>query len=72
MNPNENPPQTDRIWITAGQVLARYGDISAMTLWRWVRDPKMGFPKPVYLNRRRYWDLDALDAFDANLRELAA
>jgi hypothetical protein len=28
-----------------------------MTLWRWVSDPTLGFPAPVYLGRFRYWKL---------------
>jgi len=31
------------------------GGISDMTLWRWLNDPELGFPKPVYIGKRRYW-----------------
>ena len=31
------------------------GGISDMTLWRWLNAPKLGFPKPVVIQRRRYW-----------------
>ncbi|KIX17034.1 AlpA family transcriptional regulator [Paracoccus sp. 228] len=31
------------------------GGISDMTLWRWLNDQSMGFPRPIYLGRRRYW-----------------
>jgi predicted DNA-binding transcriptional regulator AlpA len=38
----------------ARDVLTRYG-ISDMTLWRWLKDSKLGFPRPVVINRRRYF-----------------
>jgi predicted DNA-binding transcriptional regulator AlpA len=45
-------------------VMSRYG-VSDRTVDRWVADPCLNFPKPIRINRRRYWDEDALDAFDA-------
>jgi hypothetical protein len=47
------------------QVRKRYG-VTQMTLWRWDRDPTLGFPKPVVIRRRKYRDADELDAFDAD------
>lgn len=44
-----------RTLITARQVRDRTGKISAMTLWRWLRDDRLNFPKPVVVLRRRYW-----------------
>lgn len=41
--------------ITAGTLCERLGGISAMSLWRWVRDPALDFPKPIMIRRRRYW-----------------
>ena len=26
-----------------------------MTLWRWLKDPKLDFPQPVQIRNRRYW-----------------
>jgi predicted DNA-binding transcriptional regulator AlpA len=46
-------------YLTGPQVKERY-QISEMTLWRWVRDEKMGFPQPLVLNRRKLFDADAL------------
>ncbi|TGN58591.1 hypothetical protein E4L95_12330 [Paracoccus liaowanqingii] len=31
------------------------GGISDMTLWRWLNDTTLGFPRPIYIGRRRYW-----------------
>lgn len=52
-------------------VRERYG-VSDMSLWRWVRDKKMGFPQPIIINRRKFWDFDDLDAFDERQRGAAA
>lgn len=31
------------------------GGISDMSLWRWLNDPAMHFPRPLVISRRRYW-----------------
>lgn len=31
------------------------GGISDMSLWRWLHDPSLEFPRPLYIGRRRYW-----------------
>jgi hypothetical protein len=32
------------------------GGISDMTLWRWMRDPRIQFPRPdIIINGRKYW-----------------
>lgn len=31
------------------------GGISDMSLWRWLNDPKLAFPRPIMIQRRRYW-----------------
>ena len=54
----------DRVYLNSKQVRQRYGDISDMSLWRWQHDDDLGFPAPLVIQRRRYWRLDDLDAFD--------
>lgn len=54
--------------LPAVHVSARYG-ISKMTLWRWIGDARMGFPKPIYINRRRYFYRHEIEAWE---RERAA
>ncbi len=44
-------------------VRERYS-VSNMTLWRWERDPRLNFPKPLMINGRLYQDESALDAWD--------
>jgi hypothetical protein len=41
----------------------RYG-VSSRTLPRWDEKPELGFPKPIYINRRKYRDEAELDRFD--------
>lgn len=45
-------PQPDKR-IQAAPVRALCGDISDMTLWRWINE--RDFPTPTYIGRRRYW-----------------
>jgi predicted DNA-binding transcriptional regulator AlpA len=52
----------------AARVRARYSGITEMTLWRWLRDEDLGFPKPYVINGRRLWDEAELDAFDRTRR----
>ncbi|MER8516089.1 helix-turn-helix domain-containing protein [Mesorhizobium sp. M1060] len=51
--------QTDPVYMTAPQVLARF-QITDMTLWRWLQDEKLGFPRPLVINRRRLFLKSAL------------
>ena len=39
------------------------GNISDMCLWRWERNPEMGFPQPIRINKRKYFRKADLDAF---------
>lgn len=54
-------------YFTAHQVLQRY-DISNMTLWRWLRDEGLKFPRPIVIRRRRMFDEEELNAFDKRQR----
>ena len=56
--------ETDTTFLTGPQVQARYGR-SHVTLWRWVRDPALGFPQPMQINRLNYWRLSDLEAWEA-------
>lgn len=51
-------------YLPARRVWERYG-VSQMTLWRWLHDADMGFPRPVYLGRFRYWRIAELEAWEA-------
>lgn len=41
--------------ITAAATRALCGGISDMSLWRWLNSPELGFPKPIYIARRRFF-----------------
>lgn len=58
---NNKPGKT---YLTANQVRYRYGRITSMTLYRWVRREKMHFPQPEYINGLRYWNVANLDVWD--------
>lgn len=49
---------------TAKQVRTRFGGVSDMTLWRWLQDKSLGFPQPIIINGRRYFDEEALEAWE--------
>ena len=49
--------------ITAAEVRARFGGISDMTLWRWLDDAALGFPRPAYIQRRRFFRETEIEEF---------
>jgi len=64
---NHHPINTD-VLVTAKLLKARLGGISDMTIWRWLHDPKLGFPAPVVINKRRFWYLGDIVDFEARHR----
>jgi predicted DNA-binding transcriptional regulator AlpA len=58
--------QADDKYVTSRQVRDELGGVSDMTLWRWENDPELGFPKPIRINRRRYWRAAEISAFMAH------
>jgi hypothetical protein len=44
-------------------VCERYG-VSSRTVERWERNPDLNFPQPTIINKRKYWDDDALTGWD--------
>ncbi len=49
--------------LPAAQVRSRYG-VSDMTIFRWLNDDKLEFPRPIRINGRRYWRITDLQAFE--------
>jgi hypothetical protein len=45
------------------QTAARYG-VLPRSIERWSADPKIGFPSPIKIGKRDYYDEDELDSFD--------
>jgi hypothetical protein len=54
-------PERSR-WIRNGG-LANYLNVSKMTVWRWKRNPTLGFPPAAVINDIEFNDLDKVDAW---------
>jgi hypothetical protein len=50
-------------YLPARKVWERYG-VTSMTLSRWLRNERIGFPEPTYFGRFRYWRLCDLLAWE--------
>lgn len=59
MSQIEALPDIDK-FLSARMVRRRYGDISTMSLHRWLTNKDIGFPRPTYLGRLRFWKLAEL------------
>ena len=66
----------DNRWVR-NKALAEYLGTTVMTIWRWRRDPKVGFPAATVINGIEYSDLDLIDRWmrdrvvDRAAREIA-
>jgi predicted DNA-binding transcriptional regulator AlpA len=49
--------------IPDSEVARRYG-VHPSTIYNWDHNPKLGFPKPVRINRRKFRNAAELDEFD--------
>jgi len=49
--------------IKTAPLLAKLGDISRSKLDRTINDPNQNFPKPIYMGRTRFFDIDAVEAW---------
>ena len=59
----ETKSQTE--FVTGPQVQARYQK-SHVTIWRWVKDADLNFPKPIQINRLNYWRMADLVSWEAS------
>lgn len=62
--------QPDEVFLRSGEVRRRYANASEMWLHRRLRDDSE-FPKPIRIERYRYWRLSDLQAWEAMLSERA-
>ena len=51
--------------LTSKQVRDMLGGISDMSLWRFLHDKHLNFPKPIYINRWRFWSNQELNEWFA-------
>ncbi|MCO6422240.1 hypothetical protein FB008_102210 [Sinorhizobium medicae] len=58
-------------YLTSAQVMSRYS-ISEMTLFRWQKSEKLGFPQPMVVNRRKFFKVDDLTAWERERARVSA
>jgi hypothetical protein len=51
-------------YLNSRAVRRRYGDVSDMSLYRWLHTEKLNFPRPTIINKRRYWRVEDLEAWE--------
>ena len=61
----EEKKQLENRLMTANEVRELFGGISDMTVWRWLQSEQLGFPKPIHIQRRRFWRASDIEAFVA-------
>lgn len=49
-------------WL-AGAQLAKFLNVTTMTIWRWGRDAEIEFPQPTVIHGRKYWSRDDINAW---------
>ncbi len=54
------------------QVAKEMGGVSTVTLWRWRRIKKLGFPQQVKINNRNYCKRSELEAFKQRMAEASS
>ncbi len=57
---------TDNNLIPARIVRQMLGNVSDMTIWRWLHDDNykdLNFPKPITIATRRYWKRGSIESF---------
>jgi hypothetical protein len=60
--PPTGPPRGG-LKLSAGQVVYRFG-ISSHTFERWLLNQELRFPRPIYILRRRYWELTEIENWE--------
>ena len=65
-------PPDDDTWLNSTDTSREVGLKARMSLWRWVNDPKVGFPPPILMNGRNYWRLGAIRQWRAGKTAAAA
>jgi len=58
-------------YLSSAQVMKRYG-ISEMTLFRWQKNEKLSFPRPMVVNRRKFFSEDEIAAWERERAKVSA
>jgi predicted DNA-binding transcriptional regulator AlpA len=64
----QNQIQVTATFLTGPQVQARYQK-SHVTIWRWMNDAALGFPRPMRINGMNHFRLSELEAWEATQEE---
>jgi predicted DNA-binding transcriptional regulator AlpA len=51
------------VYLTGPQLKRRYSR-SHQTIWRWMKNPELGFPKPTKINGRLYFHRDQIESWE--------
>ena len=62
-NRRANPCRRPKSEWLGGARTAAYLGVTAMTIWRWERDPKLAFPASTVIHGRKYWNRNDIDAW---------
>jgi hypothetical protein len=62
--------EAGEVYLTAPQVCQRFGNKSAMWLWRALRE-ESDFPRPIVIRKQRYFRLGELTAYENAARRAA-
>jgi predicted DNA-binding transcriptional regulator AlpA len=55
-------PKIESEWLGGAQT-AVYLGVTAMTIWRWQRDPRLAFPASTIIHGRKYWSRSDIDTW---------
>lgn len=69
---SQGEPVSPKRLMNSGAVRAAFGGISDMALWRWLQNRELNFPQPLYINKRRFWDADEIEAFQRRMSAASA
>jgi predicted DNA-binding transcriptional regulator AlpA len=64
-------PVDDDVLIPSHLILERYG-ITRRTLYRWIADARMAFPRPVVLVRRFYFNKSEIESWERARASIAS
>jgi predicted DNA-binding transcriptional regulator AlpA len=65
-------PTPDDTLLNSQKTQAWAGGVSAMCIWRWMRDDRVKFPQPLKINNRNYWKVGDLRAWADRVQKAAA
>jgi hypothetical protein len=55
---------SDQVQFVRPQFVRKRYSVTGKTLSRWVANPELGFPAPIFINRVRSWSLADLQAWE--------